>query len=130
MISPEMFREFVQPTLRTQCQKFDHSLYHLDGTGAIKHVPALMEIEDLDAVQWNFETGKPDAGWEKWFPMYDQVRDAGKGLWLNFCDGGPEQWAESAKRIVKRYGNKGIYLLFPEFPDLKTAEEFAASFMP
>jgi 5-methyltetrahydrofolate--homocysteine methyltransferase len=126
MISPDMFREFVQPSLRKQCQKLDHSLYHLDGPDAIKHVPALMEITELDALQWTCGAGKPDGGCEKWYPIYDQVRGAGKGLWIQVYDGGPEKWAESVQRLIQRYGKKGMYFLLPDFADLKTAEDFIA----
>jgi 5-methyltetrahydrofolate--homocysteine methyltransferase len=128
MISPEMFREFVQPSLRKQCQKLNHALYHLDGPDAIKHVDALMEIKELDALQWTCGAGKPDGACERWYPIYDKVRDAGKGLWIQLYDGGPEDWAEGAKRLVKRYGKKGMYFLPPVFPDLQTAEQFAAMF--
>jgi len=128
MISPEMFRTFVQPSLRKQCRQLSHSMYHLDGPDAIKHVDALMEIKELDALQWTCGAGKPDGGSPVWYPIYDKVRDAGKGLWIKMEDGGPKEWAESAKRLVLRYGKKGIYFLFPEFPDLETAEQCAAMF--
>jgi 5-methyltetrahydrofolate--homocysteine methyltransferase len=128
MISPEMFREFVQPSLRKQCRKLTRSLYHLDGPDAIKHVEALMEIKELDALQWTCGAGKPDGACERWYPIYDKVHDAGKGLWIQLYDGDPEDWAEGAKRLVKRYGKKGMYLLPPVFPDLQTAEQFASMF--
>ncbi|MDR1902099.1 MAG: hypothetical protein LBQ88_07465 [Treponema sp.] len=128
MISPEMFREFVQPSLRKQCQRLNHSLYHLDGPDAIKHVPALMEIEELDALQWTCGAGKPDGGFEKWYPIYDQVRAAGKALWIHLYDGGPADWAESAKRLVKRYGKTGLYFLFPDFSSLGEAQKMVNLF--
>jgi 5-methyltetrahydrofolate--homocysteine methyltransferase len=128
LISPEMFREYVQPSLRKQCRNLDHSLYHLDGPDAIKHVPALMEIEELDALQWTCGAGKPDGGCEKWYPIYDQVREAGKGLWIQLYDGGASAWAESAKRLVKRYGKTGMYFLFPQFASLEEAKKMANLF--
>lgn len=128
MISPGMFRDIVIPSLRRECQNLNHSIYHLDGPDAIKHVPALMEIEELDALQWTCGAGKPDGGCEKWYPIYDQVREAGKGLWIQLYDGGPADWAESAKRIVRRYGTTGIYFLFPEFDSLAEAKKTANLF--
>jgi len=128
MISPEMFRTFVQPSLRRQCSKLDHSMYHLDGPDAIKHVDALMEIKELNALQWTCGAGKPDGGSDQWYPVYDKVHDAGKALWIMLYDGGPKDWAESAKKLIQRYGKKGIYLLPPVFPDLSTAEQFSAMF--
>ena len=102
LISPEMFRDYVQASLTAQCQRLDHSIFHLDGPDTIKHVPALMEIKELDALQWTCGAGKPD--------------------------GGAEDWAKSAQRLVKRYGATGLYLLFPSFPDLAQAQEMAALF--
>ena len=32
-----------------QCQKIDYTLYHLDGVGAMHHLP-LLEIEELNAI--------------------------------------------------------------------------------
>jgi len=128
MISPEMFRTFVQPSLKKQCRELNHSMYHLDGPDAIKHVDALMEIKELDALQWTCGAGKPDGASPCWYPIYDKVRDAGKGLWIKIEDGGPKEWAECVKRLVLRYGKRGMYFLFPIFPDLPTAEQFSAMF--
>ena len=128
LISPEMFREIVQPSLAKQCSVLDHSLYHLDGPDAIKHVPALMEIKELDALQWTCGAGKPDGTCEDWYPIYDQVIEAGKGLWISIEDGSPQDWANGAEKLVKRYGAKNLYLLFPEFSDLAQAKKMIAFF--
>ena len=126
LMSPAQFRRYVQPSLRRQCQRLDNSIYHLDGPDAIKHVPALMEIKELDALQWTCGAGQPDGGCERWYPIYDQVRAAGKSLWIHFDDGGPKQWVEGALRLIKRYGKDGMYFIFPEFDDRAHAEEAAA----
>ena len=89
MISPQMFREYVQPSLAKQCANLDYSVYHLDGPDAVKHMPALMEIKELNALQWTCGTGKPDGGHSGWYPIYDQARAAGKGLHISIYNGGP-----------------------------------------
>jgi hypothetical protein len=122
LMSPGQFREFVQPSLRKQCQRLDNSLYHLDGPDAIKHLDALMEIEELDALQWTAGAGQPDGGSEKWYPVYDKVKAAGKGLWTSVYDGEFKDWVDSADRLVKRYGSQGLYLLFPEMEEEQAAE--------
>jgi len=60
MLSPGQFRKFVLPSLEKQTRRLDHSLYHLDGKDAIRHVPALMELERPDALQWTRGPGPPD----------------------------------------------------------------------
>lgn len=125
LISPEQFRAYIQPSLKMQCDRLDNSIYHLDGPDAIKHVPALMEIDTLDALQWTCGAGQPDGGSERWYPIYDQVRAAGKNLWVHLYDGGPAEWTDSCKRLMKRYGSDCFYFIFPEFADRATAEEAA-----
>ena len=43
MISVEDYRRFVQPFIREQCRRIDYTLYHLDGVGALHHLPALLK---------------------------------------------------------------------------------------
>ena len=127
LISPEHFREYAQPSLRKQCQQLDNSIYHLDGPGAIRHVPAIMEIAELKALQWTCGDGQPDGGCERWYPIYDQVREAGKNLWVYLCDGDSSNWVESSRRLVRRYGPDCFYFIFPDFEDKKTAEEASSA---
>jgi hypothetical protein len=80
MFSPQMFRRFVVPPLSKQCEWLDFSLYHLDGTQALHHVPALLEIEALDAIQWTPQAGHPTGGNRQWFDLYRRIKSAGKGV--------------------------------------------------
>jgi len=82
MISPDMFREFVLPYLVDQCRRVDHPFYHLDGPDAICHVPALLEIEELHGIQWTPGAGAYPVHSEEWWPMFRQIQDAGKSLFL------------------------------------------------
>ena len=113
MISPEQFRRFVVPSLTKQTRMLDHSIYHLDGPDAVRHVPALMEIESLDALQWTCGAGQPDGANPKWYGIYDQVAAAKKGMWVQIADGDFDQWLRSADRFVERYGTRSVYFLFP-----------------
>jgi hypothetical protein len=85
MFSPQMFRRFVVPALREQCQWLDYSLYHLDGTQALCHLDALLEIEELDAIQWTPQTAMETSGHPRWYDVYRRILKAGKsvqGLWM------------------------------------------------
>lgn len=113
MISPAQFRRFVLPSLRKQVKRLDHSLYHLDGPDAIRHVPAIMELEELDALQWTCGAGQPDGACPRWYGIYDQVTAAGKGLWVQLYDGGLGDWIRGAETLMMRYGKKGFYFQFP-----------------
>ena len=84
MISPKMFRKFVLPELKATCQRLPHSFYHLDGIGQIRHLSSLLEIDDLDGVQWIHGDGKPDSG--NW-PEIFQTIHKGQKL-IQVCSGG------------------------------------------
>ena len=113
LLSPNNFRDFVQESLRRQAKKMDHVLYHLDGPDAIKHVDALMEIDEIDALQWTSGDYGPDGTLEKWDAIYDKVRKAGKSLWIKVYDGGLEDWIKGVDRLVKKYGSAGLFFFFP-----------------
>jgi 5-methyltetrahydrofolate--homocysteine methyltransferase len=118
LMSPSQFREFVIPSLKKQCKKLDYSIYHLDGPDAVKHVDALMEIEDLDALQWTCGAGQPDGGSERWFPIYDRVRAKDKSLWIMLYDGGIKDWISSCDLLIERYGPDGMYFHYPKMDEM------------
>lgn len=113
MISPEHYRKFVLPTMKKQVKRLNHSVYHLDGPDAVRHLPAIMEIEELDALQWTAGAGKPDGAAPCWYNIYDQVAAAGKCLWVQIYEGNVDNWINRADRFLDRYGTKACYLLFP-----------------
>lgn len=105
MISPEMFREFVVPALTEQCKRLDYAMYHLDGTQAMKHLNALLEIEALDAIEWTPQAGIPGGGSSQWFDMYRRIKAAGKSVQVVSIQ--PEEVAP----LLDAVGPEGIYIL-------------------
>lgn len=121
LMSPAQFRDFILPSLRRQCQKIPYSLYHLDGVDAVRHLDALMEIKEINAVQWVPGSGKSDASAEEWYPIYDKIHEAGKSLWIGIWGGDLDYYINQSKKLVRRYGSSGLYLTYPELP-VKEAE--------
>lgn len=76
MIGPEMFDEFVKPELVACCKKLTNSFYHLDGPGELAHLDSILEIEELNGIQWIPGDGAPDI--TQWPEVYRKIRDAGK----------------------------------------------------
>ena len=124
MISQDDYRRFVQPFIREQCQKIDYTLYHLDGVGAMHHLPALLEIEELNAIQWTPGVGEPQGGSPKWYDLYKKILAGGKSVmacWVTLDELNPlldhigadgvhlemdfhnEKEVEQAMRIVEEY---------------------------
>ena len=114
MMSPEDFRKYIQPSLRSQSENVDHVLYHLDGRAAIKHMDALMEIDGIDALQWTSGDAGPDGTLPDWDVIYDKAIAAGKSIWVKVYSGEFEDWIRNVDRIVNKYGSHSLFLLFPE----------------
>ncbi len=112
MMSPGQFREFIVPPLREQAKGCDNVLYHLDGPDAIKHMDALMEIDEIHALQWTSGSYNPDGTFEQWFDIYDKAVAAGKALWVNVYSGTPDEWIKRIDKLVHRYGSNRLFLYF------------------
>lgn len=105
MISPKKFRRFVQPYIREQCQKLDFSIYHLDGRDATRHVDALLEIEELNAIQWTPGVGQPQGGDPCWYELYKRIRAAGKALMPSGVE------VNQLKALLDEIGPDGVHVL-------------------
>ena len=129
MMSPDDFRQYIQPSLKAQADKADYVLYHLDGPAAIKHLDALMEIDGIDAPQWTSGDAGPDGTLPDWDVIYDKAIAAGKSIWVKVYSGNFEDWIKNVDRLVQKYGSHSLFLLFPEMSRtqadtlLKYAEE-------
>lgn len=114
MISPEHFRQFALEGLRTQAKKLDNVVYHLDGPDNIRHLDAILEIDEINAIQWVPGDAGPDGTQEQWDIIYDKAIGAGKSIWVKVYSGQFEDWVKNADRLVKKYGSNSIFLHFPE----------------
>ena len=114
LLSPETFLEFEVPHLDEQCKWLDNSIFHLDGPECICHVPALMGIKELNALQWTPGYTNPHGGEECWDDLYTKVKGANKGLWVSLGDYTPDVAVAKAERLVRKFGAGGFYFLFPD----------------
>jgi hypothetical protein len=105
MISEDDYRRFVQPYIREQARKIDYTLYHLDGVDAIRHLDAILEIEELNAVQWTPGIGEPQGGDPRWYPLYKKILAKGKSIMP--C------WVEvnELKPLLDNVGAEGLNIL-------------------
>lgn len=78
MIGPEFFDTFVKEDIRKMCRKLDRTMYHLDGVGQLNHLDSLLEIEELDAVQWVPGDGRPSP--REWPEVFQKIQAAGKNM--------------------------------------------------
>ena len=104
MISVDDYRRFVQPFIREQCQKIDYTLYHLDGVGAMHHLDALLEIKELNAIQWTPGVGEPQGGSPKWYELYKKILAGGKSImacWVTL---------DELRPLLDNIGGDGVHI--------------------
>ncbi|MFA6561336.1 MAG: hypothetical protein WCV00_05455 [Verrucomicrobiia bacterium] len=82
MISPAMFETFCGQDNLECCAHVDHTLYHLDGPGALRHVPLLLQWERLDCIQWIQGAGNPLPS--QWLDLLRRIQAGGKSIQLYY----------------------------------------------
>ena len=93
-----MFEEFVAPELEDLTGFLDNSIYHLDGAGALHHIPRLLKFKKIDAIQWVPGAGKPVGMY--WKEVFKQILEGGKGLYASI----PASEVEEALKTLPREG--------------------------
>lgn len=83
MISPRMYARLFLPSIEKQTQFLDHTVYHVDGTGAFAHVDALCELPRLQAIQILPGAGKPSP--LHYADVLRKVQAAGKNLHITIA---------------------------------------------
>ncbi len=84
ILSPSMFRAFIVPELHRYLESNTWSVYHWDGADALKHADALLEMDEIKAIQWTPGEGSPPTFSPEWLPYYHRIQAAGKCLILPF----------------------------------------------
>ena len=107
MISPSQFEEFVKPTLVRQAKFLDKAIYHLDGPGQIPHLEQILDINEINAIEW-VPLPKSgiymDTGSEEWYPMYKRIQEKGKKLVLRGID------PNRIEKLLDNISPKGLFI--------------------
>ena len=124
MFSEEDFRRFAQPYLREQCQKIDYTLYHLDGVDAIRHLDAILEIKELNAIQWTPGFGEPQGGDPRWYELYRKILGRGKSVMANWVT------LDELEPLLDNVGADGLHINidFKTEKDIEVAMKIAQKF--
>ena len=80
MVSKAMFDDVFLPGIEEECRHMEASIYHLDGPDALRHLDSLLDIKELNAIQWVYGDGHGRA--TDWLPVYQRCQAAGKGIQL------------------------------------------------
>lgn len=121
MISEHDFRQFALPYLREQCQKIEYTLFHLDGVDAIRHLDAVLEIDELNAIQWTPGEGELQGGNERWYDLYKKILAKGKSVMPCWVEIG------ELKPLLDNVGASGLNILmhFRSEKDIDEASKIA-----
>lgn len=78
MIGEKDYLQYGYPEIQKACETLDHTIYHLDGVGNLRHLDTLLENSELNAIQWVYGAGQPSA--RHWLEVYDKIYRAGKNI--------------------------------------------------
>ena len=79
MVSTEDFARFYLPSLKVEVQHMTHNVFHVDGKGMIRHLDRILELPEIQAIQWVQGVGD-DLPIRQWLPLIRRIQAAGKGV--------------------------------------------------
>ena len=82
MISTELYLEFVHPITVEEVKPMTHNVYHVDGKGVARHIDHILDIKEINAIQWVQGMGD-DTPIMQWVPFIKKIQAAGKSLVLD-----------------------------------------------
>jgi len=103
MISPRGFRELTVPEIKTQAGWADYALYHLDGAQQIRHLDALLAIDEINCIQWTCVEGQPPP--TAFIPELRRIQRAGKRLLILNYD------LNVIETLLQELSSAGLYLV-------------------
>ncbi|MEG1427011.1 MAG: hypothetical protein RSC76_04920 [Oscillospiraceae bacterium] len=116
MLGPVDFDEFVLPTLKKEFHAMVNSIYHLDGSGEVKHLDKLLACKELQAVQW--VPGDGNGVHEDYPELMAKILASGKGTFIY----GTYPNLLALNKILGT--TKGVFMKY----DLLPGEDFEKSF--
>jgi 5-methyltetrahydrofolate--homocysteine methyltransferase len=118
MIGPDMFREFIMPSIDAHCAHMDRVFYHLDGVGELPHVDLLLASK-LDGIQWvPGANGGPAINYPD---LYQRIRGAGKLLQFHGY-----RFHDMGTLVDMSGGGKGVQFQVHGYLDVMYKEEALA----
>ena len=123
MISRELYDHIFLPPMLRMLDLVDHRIYHLDGPEALHHLPTILSIPQIQAVQW--VCGVANENLQKWYELYDKIQASKKsiivyakydevldvckrlkpeGLAISFESPSEDKMNEMVEKVSKMYG--------------------------
>jgi hypothetical protein len=112
MISKQMFDDIFLPGIVRECRMAEASIYHLDGVQALTHIDSLLQIKELNAIQWVYGAGRGRAS--DWLDVYRKCQAAGKGIQLGV-------FPDELDTIMENLKPEGVWLRISGIEDEESA---------
>lgn len=117
LVSDDVARGLILPLILEEIKPMERSIFHLDGPQALRHLSILLDIPDLDAVQWVYGASNGPAS--RWIDVYQRCVQAGKSVQVL------AETAEDGLEVLKAIGPKHVWItLYKEFPTAGVAEDY------
>ena len=110
MVGPAHFDELFLPEIARQAATVGRAIFHLDGPDAARHIDALLDVPEIQAIQFTPGAGSPSA--LQWLDMLRKIQDRGRSL-LIFT---PTEEALELAEALKPEG-LAIFIECPPAPD-------------
>lgn len=102
MISKDQFNEFCLPILKAEVKPMTHNIFHLDGKDVAKHLDVILEVPEINAIQWVQGVGE-DRPIMQWIPLIKKIQASGKSVIVDLDKSELESFIDDVD-------SKGIYL--------------------
>ncbi len=80
MIGPAEFARLCLSDIARQSAAVGRAVFHLDGPGAARHIDALLEVPEIQAIQFTPGEGTPSA--LAWVEMFRKIQERGRSLYI------------------------------------------------
>jgi hypothetical protein len=111
LISHEQFEEFVLPILQKEVKMMDQNIFHLDGTGVARHIDSILEMKEINAIQWVQGMGN-DTPIMQWVPFIRKIQAAGKSVVIDLQ-------TDELEDFIDGLNPEGLYLCIAAEPELQ-----------
>lgn len=101
MLSHDMFEEFVRDEIIRESKMYDACMFHLDGPDASKHLDALLKIDSINGIQWQYGAGATTA--KDWIPLMKKIQAAGKNIIVDIV-------YDDIEPLIKNLAPEGLML--------------------
>ncbi len=78
LIGPNHFQQLFLPEIAQQAEAAGRAIFHLDGPDAARHIDALLDVPQIQAIQFTPGAGSPSA--LAWLDMLHKIQAKGRSL--------------------------------------------------